>query len=237
MEEKATRTSAKQRIIIGVIALLMLGSFLAVYIGIVMGNQGNSTPKIDQNKVAELQKEYTAKQKEVDTETAKWSKKYFDDFKQFKSQVKSFNSSTANSDGIKTTDVRVGTGRTLEKSDKNYFAYYIGWCADESIFDSSFDDAKNPTSLKTPIDANIGLIEGWTRGVEGMKTGGVRVVSIPGEYAYGESKEICGGKNSPLKFVIMALDKSEPLSTLSDELSTLNMKLVYASQGIEVPEN
>lgn len=236
MEEKATRTSAKQRIFIGVIAVLMLGSFVAVYIGIVAG-RGNQTNNVDQEKVAALQKEYQDKNAEVEAEAAKWSDKYFNDFKQYKSEVKSYNASTVNGDGLKTTDIKVGTGRELGESDKNYFAYYIGWCADESIFDSSFNDASNPTSLKTPIDANLGLIEGWTRGVVGMKIGGVRELSIPGELAYGSTKEICGGTNSPLKFVVMALEKTDPLATLSDELSKITNKLVYASYGMEAPED
>ena len=236
MDEKATRTSRTQRIIILIIAALMLGSFVAVYLIMLVGGN-NQQSNVDQEKVSALQQEYTAKQAEVDAEATKWSDKYFNDFKQYKSEVKSYNSTTVSDEGLKTTDLRVGTGRELQESDSDYFAYYIGWCADESIFDSSFDDAQNPTKLNAPIDANVGLIEGWTRGVKGMKIGGVRELAIPGNLAYGDAKEICGTKNASLKFVVMALDKSDPLKTLSSELDVIQTKYIYALQGLEYPED
>lgn len=235
MDEKATRTSRKQRIIILVIAFLMLGSFVAVYIGIIAGSK-NQQSKVDPEKVAALQKDMNTKQAEVDAEAANWSAKYFDNFKQYKSEVKSYNATTVKDDGLQTKDLQVGTGRELQDKDKDYFAYYIGWCADESIFDSSFDNASTPTKLKAPIDAEVGLIEGWTRGVKGMKIGGVRELSIPGNLAYGNSKEICGTKNASLKFIVMALDKADPLKTLMSDLETLQMKYLYASNGMEYPE-
>ena len=237
MEESATRTSAKQRIIIGLIALLMLGSFVAIYVGIVMG-QRDTTNAINPTKVAELKDAYTAKQAEVDAAAASLSDQYFEEMKGYKdSAVRSYNATSANEGGLQITDLKAGDGRTLAEDDTNYLAYYIGWCADESIFDSSFDNSSDPTELKAPLDASVGLIKGWNQGVVGMQLGGARELTIPGELAYGDTKEICGGKNSPLKFVVKAIEAPEPLATLMSELTLAQNRYSYYSQyGIDYDE-
>ena len=234
MEEKATKTSTGQRIFIGFIALLLLGSFIAVYAGIVLGKNNNNSSNnanIDQNKVNELLAAYTEASNAVEEATKPLSEKYFSDFSKYKSEIKSYNSSTANDEGLKTKDLKAGTGTALKENDTNYLAYYIGWCADESIFDSSFDNSDNPTSLKDPLDPAMGLIAGWGKGIAGMKVGGVREVTIPGELAYGEDQEICGGKNSPLKFIIMAIEKTDKLAELLDAKQTAYYRYVYYSNS------
>ena len=70
-------------------------------------------------------------------------------------------------------------------------------------------------------------------GMAGARLGGVREITIPGELAYGESREICGGKNKPLKFIVMPIERTEPLATLSDELNDITMRLQYAYYGID----
>lgn len=239
MDEKLTKTSMKQRIIILIVAIVMLGSFIAVYLLIVLGNsksESDSKSKVDEKKIAELTEVYNDKKSKVDEAAKPLSEKYFATMSGYKSEVKAYNSETANKDGLKTKDLKVGTGKELKADDSEYFAYYFGWCADESIFDSSFDDEKSPKSLNAPLDPSLGLIEGWKKGVVGMKLGGVREITIPGELAYGESQEICGGKNSPLKFVVMAIEKTEPLATLNKELTDATMRLQYAYYGIDYDE-
>ena len=76
------------------------------------------------------------------------------------------------------------------------------------------------------------FVAGWEEGVIGMKVGGVREISIPGALAYGESREICGGKNSPLKFVIMVVDPGEDYKKKIEEYNKLNeqYQILYYSQ-------
>ena len=53
-------------------------------------------------------------------------------------------------------------------------------------------------------------IAGWQRGVVGMKIGGVRELTIPADLAYGDTargEDIPA--NSPLKFIIVAVPKSD----------------------------
>lgn len=220
MEQKALKTSTSQRIIIAVIAILLLGSTIAAYVAIV----ASSGKKTDTSK---LEEEYTAIQTKVNEYSTTLSSQYFDTFSSFRSAVKAYNAESANAVGVQKTDLKEGTGRELAADDLNYFAYYIGWCPDETVFDSSFDNFSNPTSLKAPIYAGQGLIEGWNQGVIGMKIGGVREIQMPGELAYGSSREICGTTNSPLKFIVMPIVDNH-LSELESELENVYGQLVQA---------
>ena len=78
----------------------------------------------------------------------------------------------------------------------------------------------------------------WNTGVVGMKIGGVREIQIPGELAYGSSREICGTTNSPLKFVVMAIEDTK-LNELNNELDNIYAELMskyYDSSSVQVSE-
>lgn len=242
MQAKDIKTSPKQRILIVVVSIFLLGASLAAYIAIIMSgpnpSSNNDTPKVDEAKVAELNAKYEEKSAEYDKLASKYSDKYFEKLKNYRSEVKGYNATTINEQtAVSTKDIKVGSGETITSSTSGYGAFYIGWCADESVFDSSFDDYENPSKLRTPlIVESEGLIEGWYLGVDGMKLGGTRVVSIPSSLAYGESQEICGGTNSPLKFLIMPIEIDDELKALSKEMNDIYMELVYAQYGMEVPQ-
>lgn len=219
MDPNSLKTTVKQRIMISVIAILLLGSTIATYIGIVLSNGSSGS-----SSTTELENKYTEKQTEIGDYSTVLSSKYFDTFSKFRSEVKAYNVEAANSTGVHTRDLLEGTGRELATGDLEYYAYYIGFCPDESIFDSSFNDQTNPTQLNVPIYAGQGLIEGWNTGVVGMKIGGVREIQMPGEQAYGDSREICGMTNSPLKFIVMAIE-DEKLASLYNELEQIYAEL------------
>jgi peptidylprolyl isomerase/FKBP-type peptidyl-prolyl cis-trans isomerase FkpA len=78
-------------------------------------------------------------------------------------------------------DLQVGSGDEAV-SGKMVEVHYTGWLTDGSKFDSSLDRGK-------PFSFALGggqVIQGWDRGVVGMKVGGKRKLTIPGELAYGE---------------------------------------------------
>ena len=236
MEEKELKTSVKQRIFIGVIAVLMLGSMIAGYALIVASGGKSATDtessddtKISQAKKAQYQSEYDKKVEEFESAT----KDDYDRFMKYKSEIKAFNETTANEGGVQIKELETGSGKTLHEGDSEYLAYYVGYCADESIFDSSFDNNDKPTAFAKVLDASLGMIEGWNKGVEGMKVGGIRRITVPGELAYGDSMEICGGYNKPLRFIVMAVEKKDPLKTMAQELDTAYMKVQYANYGID----
>ena len=233
MEEKELKTSPKQRFFIILIAVIMLGSIIAGYAAIVMNggksSANNSTSTISEEKIMAYEEAYNDKLSElVDLTEGDFNK-----FVQYKSRVIAYNENSANSGGVDTVDLLVGDGRTLEDGDTDYLAYYIGWCADETIFDSSLDSTTSPTAFKSVLDASLGMIEGWNIGVVGMRLGGIREITIPGELAYKDQREICGGYNKPLKFLVMAVANEDPLKTLAEELNLASMKVQYAYYGID----
>ena len=234
MEEKELKTSPKQRIFIILIAVIMLGSIIASYAAIVInGNKSsNSTAgenQVDEAKVAQYKEDYEAAQAEL-TEASQDS---YDTFIQYKGEIKAYNETAANEGGVQTQDLLKGSGTKLAEGDNNYLAYYVGWCADESVFDSTFDNADNPTGFNKVLDASAGMIEGWNLGVEGMRLGGVREITIPGDLAYGDSMEICGGTNKPLKFLVMAVANEDPLKSIASKYNTAFMRLQYAQYGLD----
>ena len=232
MDEKELKTSPKQRIFIILIAIIMVGSIIASYAAIVInGSKGaaDSTEagQIDDSKVAEYEAAYNEELEEF----KKASKSDYDEFIGFKSELKAFNEASANEAGVEVKDLKEGTGS--EVSDDNYLAYYVGWCADESVFDSSFDNNDNPTAFSKILDPSAGMIEGWNEGVKGMKLGGIRRITMPGEMAYGDSMEICGGYNKPLRFMVMAIPKEEPMKSMAAELDDAYMRVQYAQYGVD----
>ena len=228
------KTSPKQRIIIVAIAVFMLFSTFALYVGIVLNYQNQESTTSDTNrKMARFNVLYEEYQKQKDAQGDELSGKYFDQFKKYKQNVKAFNAASANN--LVKKDLVVGTGRALEyktsadgksyeSTDVNYAAYYIGWLSDETIFDSSFDDNTNPTKLKSPLPGSTGMIQGWIEGLEGMRIGGVRELTIPSALGYGDKDQGTIPANSPLKFIIMLVEKPSPVE-VSDELENISMEL------------
>ena len=78
-------------------------------------------------------------------------------------------------------DVVVGTG--LEAKAKDHVSvHYTGTLMDGTKFDSSHDRGQ---PLEFPLGVGY-VIKGWDEGVQGMKVGGKRVLTIPSSMAYGE---------------------------------------------------
>ena len=234
MNQDLLKTSTKQRVIITIIAIAMVFSMIASYIAVVLANSSATTSNsgLDEAVIARYEEEYQTASLAVSSA----SEPYFKEFVGYKSRVAAYNETSANENGVQITDLKKGTGRKLAEGDTDYLAYYIGWCADETIFDSSFDNNSNPTKFKSVLDASIGLIEGWGTGVIGMRLGGIREITIPGTLAYKDSQEICGGTYKPLKFIIMAVENSGDLKTAADNLSLAQTKLQYAYYGIDYDE-
>jgi len=82
--------------------------------------------------------------------------------------------------GLKYEDVTVGEGAEAKAGD-NVSVHYTGWLTDGQKFDSSKD-------RNQPFQFSLGagmVIRGWDEGVQGMKIGGVRKLTIPAELGYG----------------------------------------------------
>lgn len=76
-------------------------------------------------------------------------------------------------------DLIEGTG-VEAVSGKNVTVHYTGTFEDGRVFDSS----RNRGPFSFPLGAGR-VIKGWDMGVQGMKVGGKRKLTIPSELAYG----------------------------------------------------
>lgn len=236
MDQKQLKTSWKTRIVIGIIAFLLLFSTFAVYALIVLSGENKKKTTADASgELAEVEEELSVKRNEVETMAVELSNKYYGEFSNYRANVKSYNAASVDNAGLKSNDLKVGDGAEIT-ADTSYYAYYIGWCADESVFDSSFDSWDSPKELVAPIQYEVGtssFVAGWEEGVIGMHIGGIRQIDIPGSLAYGETREICGGTNSPLKFMVYAVDPGEEYTKKLEEYNKLveQYYILYYSQN------
>ena len=233
------RTTPKQRIVIALIAVFLLGSTFALYAGIVLSFKNQETQNaISEEKQTRFSELYAEFQSRQDEQAKELSGKYFDTFKQYRQNVKAFNAAGVNT--LQTRDIVTGTGREISSTadsegnitayDTDYAAYYIGWLSDETIFDSSYDSNDSPASLKSPLRGSSQMIQGWLEGIEGMKIGGIREITIPSVLGYGSADQGNIPANSPLKFIIMLIEKPAALD-VSDELEQLGQE-IYGGYSI-----
>jgi FKBP-type peptidyl-prolyl cis-trans isomerase len=84
--------------------------------------------------------------------------------------------------GLVVEEVKVGDG-PVASSGKVVSVLYTGKLTDGTKFDSSYDHDGKP--IEFPLGAGR-VIKGWDQGLEGMKVGGKRKLTIPPQLAYGE---------------------------------------------------
>ncbi len=84
-------------------------------------------------------------------------------------------------------DTVVGSG-AVAQAGQNVRVHYTGWLHDPAAANSrgrKFDSSKDRGQ---PFSFGLGqgqVIRGWDEGVQGMKVGGTRVLTIPPEMGYG----------------------------------------------------
>lgn len=104
--------------------------------------------------------------------------------------------------GLQYEDLTVGTGAEA-KAGQSVSVHYTGWLTDGQKFDSS-KDRNDPFSF---VLGGGMVIKGWDEGVQGMKVGGVRRLTIPPQLGYGVRG--AGGvipPNATLVFEVELLD-------------------------------
>lgn len=82
--------------------------------------------------------------------------------------------------GLKYVDQAVGTGE-VAVAGKTVSVHYTGWLENGKKFDSSVDRGQ---AFSFPLGAGR-VIKGWDEGVQGMKVGGKRKLTIPSNLGYG----------------------------------------------------
>jgi FKBP-type peptidyl-prolyl cis-trans isomerase FkpA len=84
------------------------------------------------------------------------------------------------SSGLVIEDIVEGSGAAAAAG-QHVTVHYTGWLTDGTKFDSSKD-------RNEPFDFPLGarhVIAGWDEGVQGMKVGGTRKLTIPSQLGYG----------------------------------------------------
>lgn len=82
--------------------------------------------------------------------------------------------------GLKYEDMVIGDGDQAEAG-QTVSVHYTGWLTDGQKFDSS-RDRDQPFSF--PLGGGR-VIRGWEEGVQGMRVGGTRKLTIPSHLGYG----------------------------------------------------
>ena len=92
--------------------------------------------------------------------------------------------STPQSSGLIIDEVVVGSGDTAAAG-QHVTVHYTGWLLEDGVAGKKFDSSKDRGD---PFDFPLGaghVIRGWDEGVQGMKIGGTRKLTIPPEMGYG----------------------------------------------------
>lgn len=179
-------TPKSQRIGIWIIIIVIAVGTVGTYFAIALGNNN------DQKQTAELQKQQDAYNEQIKAE-AKANNQVLDGY-----SVTTFDAKSVSE--LKIEDLVVGDGQEAKLDDKIKVSY-SGWTPDGLIFDSTTKKGTN-----TPVEFTLSegsLIEGWIKGIPGMKVGGVRQLTIPADQAYGATgSEPLIPANTPLRFII-----------------------------------
>lgn len=193
---KASMTPRWQRIVIWVIAIAMITGTIAGLIFMVLATQDS---KIDPNTIAqeEATKKYQEQIEEYRKQQAETRKSYRG-LDGYADKVASFNADDVKNMIVET--LKEGDGATISDSDK-LKVNYTGWTPDGSIFDSTKTDGQDASPTTLSLDS---VIKGWKEGLAGKKVGGVYLLTIPADMAYGKDGSGDGaiGANEPLKFLI-----------------------------------
>ena len=113
-------------------------------------------------------------------------------------------STTTTASGLVIEEITVGDGATAEVG-QTVSVHYTGWLTDGQKFDSSLDRNE---AFEFPLGKRW-VIAGWDEGVQGMRVGGIRKLTIPPQLGYGARG--AGGvipPNATLVFEVELLDIS-----------------------------
>lgn len=103
-------------------------------------------------------------------------------------QTKDTKEVTVMENGLKIQVIMEGEGEEVKSGDVAH-VHYTGWLYDESAPDGKGDKFDSSRDRGQPFAFNLGtgqVIQGWDLGVEGMKVGEQRLLTIPAELGYGE---------------------------------------------------
>lgn len=99
------------------------------------------------------------------------------------------------------TDLLLGSGTEATVTSTVGVRYTL-WLHDSSKIDGKGLQLETTGTASTSFQLSSGVIEGWKRGVPGMRVGGERRLVVPPELAYGEARKGSVPPNATLVFDI-----------------------------------
>ena len=179
-------TTNSQRIGIWVIAVVMVVGTIGSFFIVVVANQNQAT---DQQVALNDYQKQLEENKKLQEEAMKANR-----------PLEGYEATPFDADKVTKLQVEVleqGNGKAL-KADSTLSANYFGWTSDGKMFDSS-----NKDGVVTPVEFSLaGVIEGWTKGLTGVKVGSTVKLTIPGDMAYGNEDTGSGRPFGPLAFIV-----------------------------------
>lgn len=183
-------SSVTQRISIIVIAVVMIGGTIGFYFLTIMNNGQQND---QQQQLAALQKQLQEQQQKqqacTDTNT------------EAALPIPDVYKPAGAVSALQTTDLVEGTGAPAKAGDCLYVKYYGTLASNGTKFDENFTS----TSAFAFALGQGQVIEGWEKGLVGMKVGGTRRLVIPASMAYGSAAQGAIPANSDLVFVVKLL--------------------------------
>ena len=199
-----------QRISIWVIAIVMsVGTLLTFFVMVFAGqNSDLNATTIAQKKQQEEQQKYmnsdAYKAYIKQQEEAKAKLRALDGYTD---KVGSFNAGDVTSLSVET--LKEGDGATVKSGD-TISANYTGWLPSGTIFDSTKSEGSDASPASFELSKSK-VIEGWVDGLVGKRAGGVYLMAIPSDLAYGESGSGSDiPANTPLKFIVQIVSTTSP---------------------------
>jgi FKBP-type peptidyl-prolyl cis-trans isomerase FkpA len=89
--------------------------------------------------------------------------------------------------GLIINDVKEGSG-AVATAGQQVSVHYTGWLYDPTAANQRGEKFDSSKDRNDPFQFELGggmVIRGWDEGVQGMKVGGTRVLTIPPELGYG----------------------------------------------------
>lgn len=194
-------TKKSTRIGVWAIAILLvlttLTAFAAPVIGILFPQTNSNTVAQNDYYKKQSEKQASTQQAQTDAQMAM--------IKNYKSFTDLVTPGEFDPDAItelKVTELKAGTGDKIAATDA-VNANYTGWNANGNIFDTTKKTDDEPTPIEFPLS---GVIKGWTQGLTDQKVGGIYLLEIPSDLAYGGNAgdSLTAG---PLKFVVEIVSK------------------------------
>ena len=110
---------------------------------------------------------------------------------------------TTTASGLQFEDTVVGSGAEARPG-RNVTVHYTGWLYENGEQGAKFDSSKDRGQ---PFEFRLGagqVIAGWDQGIQGMKVGGRRRITIPPRLGYGDRG--AGGVIKPGETLIFVVD-------------------------------